>query len=87
MKVKLLKKVENIVAKGDIAHIEQFLLLSEYFKKSSAAEASKSVCIWEKVKFNFQYLPFLTYNKFAADCFEKCQGNNVENLYQWKYSY
>ena len=36
-------KVENIVAKGEIARFELFLLLSLYFKKLSAAEASESV--------------------------------------------
>ena len=38
--------IENsgkIVAKGEIAHYKQFILLSKYFQKSSAAEASKHV--------------------------------------------
>ena len=29
---------------------ERFLLLKRCFQKSSAAEASESVCLWEKVK-------------------------------------
>ena len=33
-------KYENIVAKGEIARFEQYLLLSQYFQKSSAADAS-----------------------------------------------
>ena len=33
-------KVEIVVAKGEIAHDEQFLLLSQCFQKSSASEAS-----------------------------------------------
>ena len=33
-------KVENIVAKGEIAHFEQFLLLSRRLQMSSAADAS-----------------------------------------------
>ena len=41
----LLNRVETIVAKGEIACYEQFLLLSQCFQKSSAAEASKSVCM------------------------------------------
>ena len=45
------KKVEKMVANGEIAHFEQFLLLLQCFKKSSAAEASKSVYMWEKVKY------------------------------------
>ena len=43
MNVILLKEVENIVAKGEIARLEQFLLLTECFQKSSAADASGSV--------------------------------------------
>ena len=50
MQVSLLKQVENIVAKGKIAHNEQFILLSQYFQKSSAVEASESICMWERVK-------------------------------------
>ena len=42
--------MENIVAKGEIACFEQFLLLSLCFEKSSAAEASKSVYMRERVK-------------------------------------
>ena len=41
MKVILLKEVENIVAKEVIARYEEVLLLSQYFQKSSAAEASE----------------------------------------------
>ena len=39
MIVLLLITVENIVAKEEIAHDEQFLLLSQGLQKSSAAEA------------------------------------------------
>ena len=41
--------MENIVAKGEIACFEQFLVLS-VFKKLSAAEASESVYMRERVK-------------------------------------
>ena len=40
------KNVENVVAKGKIAYIEQFLLLSGCFQKLSATDVSK----WERVK-------------------------------------
>ena len=43
------EKVENIVAKGEIAHFMQFLLLSQCFQKLSASEASESVYKWERV--------------------------------------
>ena len=46
----LLKRVEIIVAKGEIAHYEQFILLPQWFQKWSPAEASESVYIWEWVK-------------------------------------
>ena len=48
-KLKLLKRVENIVAKGEFACFEQFLLLSECFQKSYA-DASESVYMGERVK-------------------------------------
>ena len=35
---KITEKVENVVANGEIAHFEQFLLLSLHFQKSSAAK-------------------------------------------------
>ena len=38
------------MTKGEIAHSVQFLLLSLFFKKLSAAEASESVYMREKVK-------------------------------------
>ena len=40
MIVYLVKRIENIKAKGEIAHHEQFPQLPQYFQKSSAAEAS-----------------------------------------------
>ena len=42
--------VEINVAKGEMAHYEQFLLLSQLFQKSFAAEASVSVYMWKRVK-------------------------------------
>ena len=50
MKVKSFKRVENIGAKREIANYEQFLLLPQCFQKSSAAEVSESVYMWERVK-------------------------------------
>ena len=50
MKVLSLDLVENIVAKGEIVHNEQFLLLSQWFQKSSAVEASEGVYMCERVK-------------------------------------
>ena len=50
MRVYLLKKVENIVVKGEIARFEQYFLLSQCIQKLSAAEASESAYIWERVK-------------------------------------
>ena len=47
MQVNLVNRVENIVANGQIALHEQFLLLPQCFKMSSAAEASESVYVWE----------------------------------------
>ena len=36
------------MAKGEIVHHEQFILLPQCFQKSSAAEVSKRVCMWER---------------------------------------
>ena len=44
----LLKEVENVVAKGEIVRFEQCFLSPECFQKSSAAEASESVCMRER---------------------------------------
>ena len=40
------------MAIGEIARFEQFLLLPQLFRKSSAAEASERDCEWERVKEN-----------------------------------
>ena len=48
MKVKLLNKIEHSVAKGEIAHDEQFLHLPHCFQKLSAEDAFKCVCNWER---------------------------------------
>ena len=42
-------RVENIVAKGEIAHYNQIRILPQCFQKMSAAEASKGLCMWERV--------------------------------------
>ena len=42
--------VENIMAKEEIAHCELFLLLPQCFQKSSAAEVSESVYMWDRDK-------------------------------------
>ena len=46
MRVELLHIVENIVAKGDVARNERFLLLPQRFQNSSAVDALESVCMW-----------------------------------------
>ena len=50
MKVLLLEEVENLLAEGEMALLEQFLFLPQCFQKSTAAEKSESVCMWERVK-------------------------------------
>ena len=52
MGVDLLNRVENIVAKGEIAHNEQSHILSHCFLKSSAAESSESICMRKWLKKN-----------------------------------
>ena len=45
------------MAIGEIAHLEQFILLSQCFQKSSAVKGSEGVCIWER--FNWTFAPRL----------------------------
>ena len=54
------------MANGEIAHDEQFHHLPQCFQKLSAAEASESICKWERVKAdrNQQYHVRLTVNPF-----------------------
>ena len=46
----LLNRVEIIVAKGEIAHDEQFLLLPQCFQRSLAAEVGSENCFLERDK-------------------------------------
>ena len=48
--VYLLTKVENMWQKGEIARLEQFVLFSHCFQKSSAAEASERVKPYHNVQ-------------------------------------
>ena len=48
MTIKLLKRVEYIVTKCEIAHFEQFFLLVQFFQKLSDAEASERVYMWKR---------------------------------------
>ena len=52
MKEHLLDKlgIENIVAREEIAHHEQFLLWPQSFQKTSAVEALKSIYMKERAK-------------------------------------
>ena len=63
MKTNLLNRVENIVSKGEIARLQQLFLLIQSFQKSSAADASESVCMSERVNFASHF------DAFAADDF------------------
>ena len=70
-------KNENIVAKGEIARFEQFLLLSKWFQKSSAADALTYVYRWEGLLLRCPRGSavsginiFPTYSKSAAGDFE-----------------
>ena len=51
MKFNLWNKVEIIVAKGEIAHYEQFLLLPQWFQKLSASD--KSECVYKCERVNY----------------------------------
>ena len=56
------------MAKGEIACFEQFLLLSLYFQELSAAEASESVFMRERVKARlFRFYFHITINRMLVD--------------------
>ena len=48
--IKLSKRVENTVGKGEIARYEQFLLFPQYFQKTCFPGVSKGVTVWEWTK-------------------------------------
>ena len=55
--IKLSKRVENTVGKGEIAHYEQFLIFLQCFQKACFQGVSKGFILWEwvNVSTNFQY--------------------------------
>ena len=71
MRIYLLKRVENIVTKGEIACFEQFLLLSQSFQKSSAAEASQNVYICGKE---------LIFLKTSKGCFFRVMAHSTSEF-------
>ena len=50
MKILLLNRVENFMAKGEAARDKQYLLSPQCFQKLSAAVASNFIFNWERVK-------------------------------------
>ena len=48
--MKLSKRLENTVGKGEIARYEQFLLVPQCFQKACFPGVSKGVIVWEWVK-------------------------------------
>ena len=50
MNVEIINRVEN-VAKRKNAHLEQSLFLPQCFQKVPAAEASESICLFERVDY------------------------------------
>ena len=46
----ILNTFKNIFVKEEIVHNEQLTLALHCFQKLSAADASKCVCMWERVK-------------------------------------
>ena len=47
--IKLSKRIENTVGKGEIARYEQFLRFPQCFQKACFPGASKGVIVWEWV--------------------------------------
>ena len=53
MNEEFFNKVENIVAKREIAHHEQVFLMPQCFQKPPAVDACKCVYMYERVKFPY----------------------------------
>ena len=75
------------MTKEEIAHHEQFLLLTQFLQKLSAAGASKSFCVWEstiqqeKGKLNpltIHLLAVASSNK-VVHCFSKTKKNGFSD--------
>ena len=60
------------MAKGEIARFEQCFLLSPRFQKSSAADESKCVYMWERVNYINQFIHTSHYNTHLRSdhCFD-----------------
>ena len=56
--IKLSKRVENTVGKGEIARHEQFLLFPQCFQKACFPGASKGVIVWKWVNRTLNIKPF-----------------------------
>ena len=55
--IKLSKRVENTVGKGEIARYEQFLFFPQCFQKACFPGASKGAIVWKWVKTIFIGFP------------------------------
>ena len=76
--IKLSKRAENTVGKGEIARHEQFLLFPQCFQKACFPGASKGVIVWEWVKqTTIESRVFLVCNTCGRHWIKKLYGFNV----------
>ena len=82
MKVIVLNRVDNKVAKGEIAHDEQYLLLSQCFQKMSAPGLSKKINMCEKVISGLSKCFVITdqMRKVTDQAWDQIKGKSLEGV-------
>ena len=78
--------IDNIVNKWEITHHDQFILLQQCLQKSSVADASTEISVWERVQCQIweigQFNPF-PHTTILQQTTLNVSYQKVENLYNW----
>ena len=77
------------MAEGEIARFDQILFLSQCFQKSSAAEASESVCMWGKGLFIYLLVIFQIKVTYLVVAIDREASLNLDRVTQklWSFSF
>ena len=71
------------MAKGEIINNKKSLVLTKYFQKLSVAEASESVCTWERVN-NFYFGHNVFKSRLLRIAFERGESVKIQNKIEGK---
>ena len=82
------KWVENTAGKGEIAHLEQFLLVPKCSQKTCTANTYKPGLVWERVNFEVWSLKcevwiFQTSYRLSLKCEVWSEGNTLSASFNW----